>query len=336
MTTPTQPLPTGTLSPSSPPALSALVLAALPILWRVRLPILAGWAMLAVIAALAPSIGWMGRQVVDGLETAGVGLAEILLANGWAFGLLFTLLTVLQIADKPVGKWVESRIVIELQNTYLARRRRIHATEDAALVLYGADEAKKGLKILIDDVPKLVFTLTSVGIWQMALAPEWLPFMAAALLPAGLWLWLLARPVQAHARRALSAQIGIAGATAEPQAAGLGREQTRWMRASVVIDLFKGLGEAGLVWMIWTTFVAAVLGTLLLVPDTALGRDLTPGEFVVTMVNLALFVDPLSKLGKIVMHLAQSRPALARALGLETKVNEGSTAPLPVGSAAAG
>ncbi len=311
----------------------ALLRAAAPVLRRVARPVLAGWLLIAGIAALSPSIGWMGKQVVDGLEAAEFGLAGLLLTNGWAFGLLFTALTMLEIADKPVGKWIESRLVIELQNTYLAARRAAHATDDAALMLYGAEEAKRGLKILIDDVPKLVFTLASVSIWQMALAPEWLPFMMVAVLPAMLWLWVLSRPVQSHALHALDAQMEIAGATTRDRAAHLSSQQGRWMRASIFIDLFKGLGESGLVWMIWASFVTSVLTVLLLVPDSALGRQMSPGEFIVTMVNLGLFVDPLAKLGKIVMHFSQSRPALAHALGLVPNLNEARTVPFRPGSA---
>ncbi len=263
----------------------------------------------------------MGKRVIDGLEDARTGLLEILLVNGWLFGLLFTALKLLEILDKPVGKWVETRLVVGLQDSYLARRRRELATDDAAQMLYGAGEAKKGLKIVIDDVPKLIFTLTSVGIWQMALAPEWLPFMAVAILPAFLWLWLLTGPVQGFSERALATQIAIAGATGAAARDGLKREQRRWMSATVMIDAFKGQGEKGLVWLIWAAFVGSVGGFLMAFPDGGLGRDMTPGEFVVTMVNLSLFVDPLSKLGKIAMHLAQSRPALECSLGLAPNPN---------------
>lgn len=322
--------------PDSPPQrdapIPALLRAALPVLRRAGWPLLLSWAVLAGIAALAPSIGWMGKQVVDGLAAGGGSLAAILFGQGVLFAALFTLLTLLELADKPAGKWVEARIVIALQDTSLARRARAHATEDAAMMLYGADEARRGLKILLDDVPKLLFTLTSVGIWQAALAPQWLPFMLAAVLPALAVLLLLCRPVQGFARTALAAQLGIAGATGREAAGQLKSHQAHWLRAIVVIDLFKGMGEKGLVWLIWAGFAGSVALALLLVPDGALGGAMTPGEFLVTMVNLGLFVQPLSRLGKIAMHFAQARPALATALGLvappERKLNGPVAAPL--------
>ncbi|TCT12473.1 hypothetical protein EDC22_102158 [Tepidamorphus gemmatus] len=301
--------------------LGAIASRALPLLAASAGSILISWVVLAAIAALSPAVGWMGKQMIDGLEGAGGGLLDILLINGWQFGLLFTALKLLEVLDKPVGKWVESRLVIGLQDSYLARRREACPTDDAAQMLYGADEAKKGLKIVIDDVPKLVFTLASVGLWQMALAPEWLPFMTLAIVPSLLWLWLLIGPVQASAERALAAQIAIAGATDGAARSGLSQAQRRWLVASVIIDAFKGLGEKGLVWLIWAAFVGSVLAFLLAFPDTTLGRDMSPGEFVVTMVNLSLLVDPLSRLGKIAMHMAQARPALECALGLARNPN---------------
>jgi hypothetical protein len=300
-----------------PTPLAPLLVAALPVLRRAGWPLLLSWAVLAAIAALSPSVGWMGKQVVDGLGAAQGDLAALLIANGLAFALLFTLLSLLEIADKPAGKWVEARLVIALQDVYLERRRRTHATDDAAMMLYGSDEAKRGLKVLTDEVPKLAFTLASVSIWQAALAPQWLPFMLAAVLPAFFWLGLLSRPVRGHAQAALEAQVSIAGCTAADAARALKAHQRRWLLASVVIDLFKGLGEKGLVWLIWASFATAVAVFLLLLPESNLGRDMTPGEFLVTVINLRLFVGPLSKFGKIVMHFSQARPALARALGLE-------------------
>ncbi|TQF76713.1 hypothetical protein FK498_16365 [Elioraea sp. Yellowstone] len=318
------------------PPIGALLAAALPVLRRAGWPLGLSWAVLTAIAALSPSVGWMGKQVVDGLAAAEGDLAALLVAHGLAFALLFTLLSLLEVADKPAGKWVEARLVIALQDSYLARRRVAHVTDDAAMMLYGSDEAKRGLKVLIDEVPKLVFTLVSVSLWQAALAPQWLPFMLAALLPAFLWLGLLAPPVRSHALAALEAQVVIAGATAAEAGLRLKAHQHRWLRASVVIDLFKGLGEKGLVWLIWASFATAVAVFLLLMPASGLGRDMTPGEFLVTMVNLRLFVGPLSKFGKIVMHFAQARPALARALGLagaERNLNGGVAARLrPAGA----
>lgn len=71
--------------------------------------------------------------------------------------------------------------------------------------------------------------------------------------------------------------------------------------------------------------------TLVWSPDGGLAQDMRPVEFVVTMVKLSLFVNPLSTLGKVTMHSAQAGPALAFAIGLAPQRNAGSTAALRVG-----
>jgi hypothetical protein len=165
---------------------------------------------------LAPSIGWVGKAVVNGLESPQTGLIEIQPDKGWMVEALFSLLRALEIVGKPVGPWVEARLVIALQNSDLQQRAQQGATDDAAPLLYGAAEI------------------------------------------------------------------------------------------SVVLTL------------VWSR-------------DGGLAQDMRPVEFVVTMVKLSLFVNPLSTLGKVTMHSAQAGPALACAVGLAPQRNAGSTAALRVG-----
>lgn len=302
--------------PDHTPATSAQA----PALWRSMLalmkrnalPIGLSWSLLAGVAALAPSVGWMGKTVVDALDNTDVRLVEVLTGNGLVFGALFALLALLKVAEKPAGGWLEARIVVGLQRSYLRVGSAGHHTEDAAHMLYGTEEAKKGFKMALDEVPKLVFAVLGVTVWQAALAPGLLPYLAASVLLPLLVLSLLVGHVEHTSRQILDHQVGIAGATDPQQRDRLGHLQQRWVGGVVRLEALKGVGEEAMGFLLWAGFFAALLLGEWLSPGP--GISMAPGDFVLAMVNLKLFVEPMSKIGKIAIHWKQARPALRRVL----------------------
>jgi hypothetical protein len=275
-----------------------------------RWPLCASLALLAAIAALTPSLGWMGKAVLDSLDGDG-DLFAALMAQGPLFAGVFALLTVLKVADKPVGKFVEARFIVLMQQIYLARRRSERQTQDISQMLYGCDVAKKGLKVAYDDVPVMAFTLISVASWQAALAPQWLPVMLLSAAPAALLVWFLGPWVRRASESMLDAQSGIAGTTSGTLGAALAGHQRDWIRRVVEMDLLKGLGEETMDLVIWTCFLALTL-SLYASGSSLLPQIITPGDFALVIVNLKLVSDPLTKIGKIFIHWQEALPALQR------------------------
>lgn len=310
---------TAHLPPATPQG-TAPQATALPALWRPMLalmrqnaaPIMLSWSLLAGVAALAPSVGWMGKTVVDALDTTDARLVDVLTGNGLVFGLLFTALALLKVAEKPAGGWLEARIVVGLQRSYLRVGSAGDHTEDAAHMLYGTEEAKKGFKMALDELPKLVFAVLGVTVWQAALAPGLLPYLAASVLLPLLVLGALVGHVERTSRQILEHQVGIAGATDPQHRKRLGGLQRRWVGGVVRLEALKGVGEEAMGFLLWAGFFAALLLGEWLRPGT--GLHMAPGEFVLAMVNLKLFVEPMSKIGKIAIHWKQARPALGRVL----------------------
>lgn len=284
----------------------------LALMRRNALPIALSWLLLAGVAALAPSVGWMGKTVVDALDNTDTRLVDVITGNGLVFGALFTLLALLKVAEKPAGGWLEARIVVGLQRSYLRVGSAGDHTEDVAHMLYGTEEAKKGFKMALDEVPKLVFAVLGVTVWQAALAPGLLPYLVASVLLPLLVLSLLVRHVERTSRYILEHQVGIAGATDPQDRQRLGGLQHRWVGGVVRLEALKGVGEEAMGFLLWAGFFASLLLGEWLRPGE--GLSMAPGDFVLAMVNLKLFVEPMSKIGKIAIHWKQARPALGRVL----------------------
>lgn len=303
---------------------SAAVLRAMAgLLWAMR-----GWLLLlalsiGLLAAVEPSFAWMGKTVVDSLAGARGSLADLVARYGLSFAGLFLLITVLKVVEKIVNKAVSVRLVAALQRGYLDRRSGTPGASEVAQVFFGSEVAKKGFEVVYKDAWRITIQVVSIGIWQMTLAPEWLPAMIVATIPALVAVCFFGAPIQRASTRILDLQRDIAATMHSSDRAAFVNHQRSWLRWSLWAEFLKVAADESMDVLIWLSMLVLV-ALAAWAGSSLLPREVTAGDVALVVVNLRLLSTPLGDIGKVYAKWHEALPAMGRAFALHDDAPESS------------
>jgi len=278
-----------------------------------------------VNAALAPSQAWMWKNFVDGLKANGSNTSSSLLSYVLLFGGLHAGLGLLGFLDRVLNRAYDLRQIITLQRTYLERRALgSEGAEDISRILFDCGQAKGGLDLIYKDSWHIVAGIISVIVWQLKLAPQWLPALLIAVVPPVLIVFMFGRFIQKASLNILSLQAKIASSTGEKEKLELFAHQESFFRQSVRLEFFMSGTDMVMDLAKW-------FGLLLLVVISSvfhlglLPQQIKAGDLILFAMNMDSLSKPLGDLGKLYSKSRQAYPALLRVLRPET-ISEDSSA----------
>lgn len=283
------------------------------VLWNSPLWFSAHIATLLALSALEPGTAWVAQDAVAALESVQGTLAGIALPNADLYLAIALGLALLRLAEHLANKVYESTVVFALQRVLLRRRPEIRPGEDVTRMVYDCLEAKKSLSPLYTNLWRDLFKLAAVALWQLSLAPAWLPALLLSLLPPVLGILWLAPHVQKAKRRVLEDNCRVTAHASEGVGAGLLRSQRRLLGRFVTLEAWTGGMEALIRLSAWPMLLALVLVCraldLPLIPER-----LAAGDLAAVLVGLSLIQKPVVELGKSYVTMRGNWPALMRAL----------------------
>ncbi|PLZ86950.1 hypothetical protein CI594_21705, partial [Fischerella thermalis CCMEE 5196] len=229
------------------------------------------------------------------------------------FGGLLLGLGLIKLGDKIIDKIFETRLIICLQRTYLQRREKERDAEDISHILYHCNRAKPGLDIIHKDSWKIISQTISVIIWQLTLAPAWLPALLIAVLPPILIGFIFGQFIQKASLKMLTAQENIAASTTEAKRLELIEHQESFFRHTIRLELFKSGTEILMDLLTWFGLLVLVLLSSVfhigIVP-----KEIQAGDLVLFWSNLNLLSKPLGDIVKVYNKAREAYPALLRVL----------------------
>jgi hypothetical protein len=274
-----------------------------------------------IVAALEPSLSWMGKKVVDDLKQGGTDINASLVNYILVFGGLLFGLGLIKFGDKLIDKIYEARLIICLQRTYLQRRNQERDAEDISHILYHCNRAKPGLDIIHKDSWKIISQTISVVIWQLTLAPKWLPALLIAVIPPILIGLIFGQFIQKASLKMLTAQENIAASTTEAKKLELIEHQELFFRHTIQLEVFKSGTEILIDLITWFGLLVLVLLSSVfhigVVP-----KEVQAGDLVLFWGNLNLLSKPLGDIVKVYNKAREAYPALIRVLRPSVYVEE--------------
>jgi ABC-type multidrug transport system fused ATPase/permease subunit len=276
------------------------------------------WLVLSILstilhAALEPSLAWMGKSFVDDLQKQNTALEGSLMGYALRFGGVIVGLAVIKFGNQIFNKIYESRLIIVLQRRYLERRRKAREAQDVSRLLYDTEQAKKGLDIIYKDSWSIVAQMVSVIVWQLSLAPQWLPALVLTVVPPMIIVLLFGKWIQQASLETLELQGQIAGSTGRDRQLQLFRHQEAFLRYGVRLEALKAGAEVMMDLLTW--FGLLLLAILALVVHiSVLPQDITSGDLALFAVNLNLLSKPLGSIVKVYNKGRESYPAVLRVL----------------------
>ena len=270
-------------------------------------------ATLAALGALEPGAAWVAKDAVGALEKAQGTLADLALPNASLYLAIALGLALLRLAEHLSNKVYEATVVFALQRVLLRRRPEVRPGEDATRMVYDCVEAKKSLSPLYTNLWRDLCKLVAVALWQLSLAPAWLPALVLSLLPPVLGILWLAPHVQQAKRRVLEDNCRVTAHAPEGVTDGLLRSQRRLLGRFVTLEAWTGGMEAIIRLSAWPTLLALVLVCHALELPLIPAR-LALGDLAAVLVGLSLIQKPVAELGKSYVTLRGNWPALMRSL----------------------
>jgi ABC-type multidrug transport system fused ATPase/permease subunit len=264
-------------------------------------------------AALEPSLAWIGKSFVEKLQVDGDAIGSSLMEYALVFGGLIVGLGVTKFGNQILNKIYESRLIIVLQRAYLELRGKERGAEDVSRILYDCEQAKKGLDILYKDSWKIVSQTISVVVWQLTLAPSWLPALFLTVIPPLFLVFTFGRLIQGASKEILGLQGKIANSTDRKKSLELFTHQEAFFRHSLRLEFFKSGAEVLMELLTWIGLLLLVM--LALVFDLGiLPRNIQAGDLALFAVNLNLLAKPLGEIVKVYNKGRESYPAVVRVL----------------------
>jgi len=270
-------------------------------------------ATLVALSVLEPGTAWVAKDAVGALEKAQGTLADLALPNAGLYLSIAAGLAALRLAEHLSGKVYEATVVFALQRVMLRRRPDVRPGEDATRMAYDCIEAKKSLSPLYTNLWRDLCRLAAVALWQLSIAPAWLPALALSLLPPVLGILGLAPHVQKAKRRVLEDNCRVTAHATEGATDGLLRSQRRLLSRFVRLEAWTGGMEALIRLSAWPFLLALVLACRALDLPLIPAR-LSMGDLAAVLVGLALLQKPAMEVGKSYVTLRGNWPALMRAL----------------------
>lgn len=276
------------------------------------------WLLLSILstilhAALAPSLAWIGKSFVDDLQKPDTALQGSLLEYAVVFGGVIAGLAVVKFGNQILNKIYESRLIIVIQRRYLERRGTSRGAEDVSRLLYDTERAKKGLDIIYKDSWSIVSQMVSVIVWQLSLAPQWLPALILAVVPPMALVLLFGPWIQQASLEILGLQGQIAGSTGRDRQLQLFRHQEAFFRYGVRLEALKAGAEVMMDLLTWLGLLLLVALALVINLDI-LPQEITAGDLALFAVNLNLLSKPLGDVVKVYNKGRESYPAVLRVL----------------------
>jgi hypothetical protein len=267
----------------------------------------------AALSALEPGTAWVAKDAVGALEKAQGTLEGIALPNAGLYLAIALGLSLLRLVEHMSNKVYESTVVFALQRVMLRRRPTVRPGEDVTRMVYDCIEAKKSLSPLYTNLWRDLCKLVAVALWQLTIAPAWLPALLLSLLLPVLGILWLAPHVQKAKRRVLEDNCRVTAHAPEGCTASLVHSQHRLLGRFVALEAWTGGMEALIRLSAWPMLLALVLIChaleLPLIPER-----LAMGDLAAVLVGLALIQKPVVELGKSYVTLRGNWPALMRAL----------------------
>ncbi|MBP5975156.1 ABC transporter ATP-binding protein [Brasilonema sp. CT11] len=269
-----------------------------------------------VNAALAPSQAWLWKKFLDNIKASGVD-SSVFLKYVLVFGGLHAILGLLGLIDKVLNRAYDLRQVIKLQRTYLERRQQEEGSQDISRLLFDCDKAKGGLDLIYKDSWHIVAGIVSVLIWQLRLAPQWIPALIMGTVLPVLLVFAFGRFIQSASQNILHLQSRIAASTSEREKLELFSHQESFFRQSVKLEFFLSGTDTVMEVMKW-------LGLLLLIVISLvfhlklLPEEIKPGDLILFAMNIDSLSKPVGDFGKLYSKARQAYPALRRVLQPDT------------------
>ncbi|NMF85149.1 ABC transporter ATP-binding protein [Nodosilinea sp. P-1105] len=263
--------------------------------------------------SLEPSLALLGRNFVNQLQDDSTALEDSLVSYVLVFGGVLVGLGLIKFGDKVLNKIYDLRLIIALQRTYLERRHQERGAQDIARLLYDCDQAKGGMDILYKDAWKIVAGVVSVLVWQLSLAPEWLPALVLAVLPPVLIVLAFGHWIQRLSLDMLRLQGQIAASTDEVNRLRLFAHQETFFQRTIRLEFFKKGSEVLIDLLAWVGLLAVIflasLWDIGLLPE-----EVRAGDLALFAVNLNLLSKPMGDIGKVYNKGREAYPALLRVL----------------------
>ena len=283
------------------------------VLWSSPLWFAAHIATVTALSMLEPATAWVAKDAVGALEKAQGTLMGIVLPNAGLYLAIALGLALLRMGEHMSNKVYESTIVFALQRVMLRRRPEVRPGEDVTRMVYDCIEAKKSLSPLYTNLWRDLCKLAAVALWQLSLAPAWLPALLLSLLPPVLGILWLAPHIQKAKRRVLEDNCRVTAHAPDGVTPGLLGSQRRLLGRFVALEAWTGGMEALIRLSAWPMLLALVWAChaldLPLIP-----RQLVLGDLAAVLVGLALIQKPVVELGKSYVTLRGNWPALMRSL----------------------
>lgn len=271
-----------------------------------------------VSVAFEPSLAWIGKTFVDNLKSGDTVLNTSLMDDVFIFAGVLIGLGILKFSDKILNKIYDLRLMIGLQRTYLQRQPQDLGGEDISRLLYDCDQAKQGMDILYKDAWRIVTGTISVVVWQLTLAPEWLPALIFAVLPPILIVFVFGRFIQKISHELLHLQSKIASSTSDNQKLELFAYQESFFQRTIKLEFIKKGAEVIIDLLTWVSLLLLII--LASIFDFGLlPRQIEAGDLALFAVNLNLLSKPIGQIGKVYNKGREAYPALLRILQPQTK-----------------
>ena len=174
------------------------------------------------------------------------------------------------------------------------------------------------MDILYKDAWKIVTGTISVIVWQLTLAPEWLPALIFAVLPPILIVFVFGRFIQKISQELLQLQGKIASSTSDNQKLELFAHQESFFKRTIRLEIIKKGAEVIIDLLTWVGLLLLIL--LASIFDFGLlPRQIQAGDLALFAVNLNLLSKPIGQIGKVYNKGREAYPALLRILQPQTK-----------------
>ncbi|MBF2057590.1 MAG: ABC transporter ATP-binding protein [Cyanobacterium sp. T60_A2020_053] len=278
-----------------------------------------GWMIAAIlstviVSALEPTKAWMSKSFLDDLkDNSDLNISDSLHEYIIKFGGIFLALALLNFGDKIIDKIFETKMILCLQRTYLERRKKEETTEDISRILFDCSKAKPAIDVIHKDGWKIVSQVISVVVWQVNLAPEWIPALLIAVLPPMFMGFIFSKFIQQASLEMLETQQEIASSTSKDKNVEFARHQDSFLKQVMKLEMFKQGTEVLVDFLTWFgLFILVIVATIL--PIDILPQEITAGDLVLFWINLNLLSKPLGEIAKVYNKARESYPALTRVL----------------------
>ncbi|MEX2491676.1 MAG: hypothetical protein WD425_07925 [Nitrospirales bacterium] len=267
-----------------------------------------------ITPALEPAQAWIAKNVLNGItEGEATFPIEDLLPYVWIAVAVFVGLGLLHLAEKISNRMLDDRLFIELQRTWFDRRGQRCPGEQVARAMNDCESARKVLDLFQKELWTVVIGLPAVVIWQLSLAPEWLPALLLAASPPFIAALFFGGLIQNASLRVLRFVAAVGSAVASGDRADLYVQQENFYRNRVLFEVWKQCSETTAEFARWLGIVMVLLisvsGVWAVVPP-----EVTAGEVGLFLVNVSLLAKPLAEVAKVHNKIREGWPGVCRTL----------------------